>query len=132
MMKMWDIATSYQGERASSELWIKYHPKKQQSVIFTKISYISRRNCKRVHIRVYEYQLKWTCILMVYKKSVFQFRNSRPGPYYQHSISWIRIRVLFFSFKIYFHTLNPVCSFNQYHKKIFNFYIELFIINEFI
>ena len=26
----------------------------------------------------------------------------------------------FFQLK-YYHTLNPVCTFNQYHKKIFNF-----------
>ena len=33
--------------------FIQYNPRKQQSVMFTKISNSSRRNCKRAHIKVY-------------------------------------------------------------------------------
>ena len=61
-------------------LFIQYPPRKQQSVISTKISNILPRNCKRVHIMVY-----WIMFVNIRPFDVIsktRFQNSRSVPGY--------------------------------------------------
>ena len=76
--------------------------------------------------------VNWTCTFDVISKTPYSVSNfpARPGP--ANDLIPIlptltctfplglkkRIRVNFHL--KYYHTLNPVCTFNQYHKKIFN------------
>ena len=81
-----------------------------------------------------EYQLKWTYTFDVISKSPagIQYRNTRHGPlipilptltcsFHQNTNLGLKKRIgVYFHLK-YYHTLNPMRTFNQYHKKIFNF-----------
>ena len=63
------------------------------------------------------------------KNTGIQYRNSRPGSWFNTHFTNTHVntnRGLKKRIRVYFHlkyyqTLNPVCTFNQYHKKIFNF-----------
>ena len=59
--------------------FIRYHPRKRQPVIFTKISNKSRRNSLQVLYYVCEYQFKWVCTFDVISKTPV-FSIEIPGP----------------------------------------------------
>ena len=88
----------------------------------------------RLHNHVCEYQLKWTCTFNVISKTPV-FSIEIPGPaldlipilpilmctFHQNTNRGLKKRIRVYFHLKYYHTLNPVCTFNQYHKKIFNF-----------
>ena len=80
-------------------------------------------SCVRISIKLNMYLSK-TAVFSVLKSPV---RSRFYNHFYQHSLSiktqivdWGNELEYFFHIK-YYHTLNPICTFNQYHKKICNF-----------
>ena len=127
--------------------FIPYHPIKQQSVIFTKIfnaeivsKYTLRCTESCVWISVNTNMYFWCYVKKKPRFSVSTF-PTRPWfyyPFYQHPLSiktrivdWGNELVYFFKFKILSQPKSCV-YFQSISQKNFEFYIKLFIINEFI